>query len=505
MTSAVARGGYLERRTSQILRAGANWMGHPSFVWICIAVYVLSGIVYALVVSPSFLYETSGGVTAVNSGVVVPDEDRHIGAILYYADRGWWRGPVITDLPAAELVKGELERTPSYLYYYVMSIFVSGFHLFSTDYDATVVFIRLLTLLIGAAGLVVVWKLLGQLGFGPRTAGFATAAFSLTGRWVWQGAGVSYDVPSTVLFFLFLLFAVYALKGRGAHHVLLAATFGLLSGITKYTYVPFVGVGLILLLVLFLRDSRSATGSAFGSLVSTVRARSKAFWFSVAAAVVAGGLFVERIGWNVIRYRAVEPSCPSVHDEIACQNFGIYVRNATARQDYLDALSAGQPPAQYSPFEYTGEWLNRYYSSLFFYIGRTSERQINQVTLLLCAAIVLVLVVMLVVNRTPLLFNRTITFVASICAVYVLATYAVNVNTYLRYEQYYAHQGRYLLPVLPLLYALIVRLIVSNWRRIRGVWRYMVCPVVAIVGVAAFVAHLQFRGLLLFPPFSNWF
>lgn len=497
------------QRVSQAARASSGWvfekLASPGLVYLAIAVYIVTGIGFAVLIQWGHPFETALGAIAIGSHTPVPDEHRHIAAILMYADRGWWLGPVLTELAPEELVKGELTRNPSYLYHYVLSILLSGFRLITLEYDATVIFLRIVTLLIGAAGLYVVWRMLSVIGFGPRTAGFATVALSLTGRYVWQGAAVNYDVPATVLFFLFLYAAARVIRDRSPLQLVLAALWAALASITKYTYLPFAGLGLVLLIVIYVRALR-ANGERLGEQWrAQLRAAPVRMWSALGALAVATVLFVERIGTNLVVYRAVEPSCAAVFDAEACQQFAIYRRNENARAQYLEAIANGHPPAQYEPFQYTGDWLHRYYTSLYFYMGRETTWQVHQFVYVLLAIVLAVLIVMLAANRTKLVFSPGVAFVGAVSAVYVVGTYLLNLNTYLRYEQYFAHQGRYLLVVLPILYALLVRLAWNNWLAIPGLAGRILRPSLVVVGALAFVVH---TALVAFAPYTGaqfWF
>jgi hypothetical protein len=512
----VTRSDPTERAGSAVARrplAARVWdaLGSRAFLRVVVIVFVAVASVFAVVIRWGSRVMTDAGILAIGSHGVVPDEDRHLGAILFYADRGWWRGPVITDLDERYLRMGELERDPSYLYHWMMSLVVDLLRLVTDDYNVTVIAIRLVTVLIGAAGLVIAYRLLRRLAVPAAIAGLTVAGLSLTGRYVWQSAGASYDIPSTVLFLLFLLVAVRVLQGGGVLDLGLAAMLAALTSITKYTFLPFAGAGVIVLvIVLTVRLRRAGPGALRESLSAAWRdGRLRVLAISVGL-LIAAGLFIERIGVNLIVYRAVEPGCASVHDAIACQAYAIFRRNESARAAYLQAVADGATPAHWEPFAYTGEWLQRYYTSLFFYAGRTSTLRIDPVTLALVALVAALVIVLVLTNRRRIFRSGPVVFVAAIAGAYVLGTYAFNVTTYLRYEQYFAHQGRYLLPVLPVVYALVIWLAVGAMRRLHGRARPAVLiPLGAAVGAAvvlhthviAFAMHVHSRGW--FSPIGN--
>lgn len=89
------------------------------------------------------------------AGTIAPDEGRHIANILFYAGRSWTAGPIITDAAPQLLTMGEIERFPSYFYYYLMSFPVKPLVNLEAPYTVIVVMLRAVNVVLGALGLVV--------------------------------------------------------------------------------------------------------------------------------------------------------------------------------------------------------------------------------------------------------------------------------------------------------------------------------------------------------------
>src|SRR5690606_35189218 len=90
------------------------------FIWFILGLFLLQGSFFALAVDPSYPeYHNDDNVT--RGGGVVPDGNRHIAAINYFAERPALTAPFINDQADNQLWMGDLERFPSYFYYYLLS------------------------------------------------------------------------------------------------------------------------------------------------------------------------------------------------------------------------------------------------------------------------------------------------------------------------------------------------------------------------------------------------
>lgn len=380
----------------------------------------------------------------------VPDEFRHIGNIFYYATLPLSSGPIITNAPDAALWLGEVERFPSYLYYYVMSFPTRALQATGMSHEAVVIVLRLLTATTGLASLVLVRRVLLALGASVAVVGWTAVAVALTGRFVWQSAAVSYDMPSMALFLLFLLAGVRVMQTASARWYLVLVASAFTVSVTKYTYMPFVVVAVVALTVWVAYASRRRAGP---SLVASARsafvsARASTISLSLLV-VVTAGLFIERIITNYVRFGDADPDCDLVHTRDVCMaNYDIFSRNELARSEYLAQVADGsRAPAHYAPLEYTGTWADIYYQSTFFYRGPGTAWGVSTVILVLGFIALIVAAAVIVLNARALLRTPTRVFIATMSVLYAAGIYFFNLRTYLSVETYFAHSGRYLLPI----------------------------------------------------------
>ena len=486
--------------------AGARW-----FFPVVLIGFAVSAVFFAVVV---FIPHSTGvvdGIPYIAKTSRVPDEFRHIGNIFYYASLPIRSGPFLTGVPDAALWLGEVERFPSYLYYYVLSFPTRIAMAAGLSHDTIVVMLRLLTAISGLASLVLARRILLAAGSGAVIAGWATLALALTGRFVWQSAGVSYDTPSMALFLLFVLAGVQVLRTASPRWYLVLIASASLVSITKYTFMPFVVFAGIALTVWVLVSRHRAGLPGVRQLIAESFARSRVAFLALSVlAFVSFGLFVERIVVNYLRFGDADPDCDVVHSVAACTtNYDIYRRNESVRDTYLAELADGtRLPQQYSPFSYTGTWADLYYQSTFFYrgagAGMGSWTVANWVTILGSFAIIVALIAVIAVSRS-LLTSPTRIFVAGLSALYVAGVYVFNLRTYLSVDRYYAHSGRYLLPIAAFAIAAALYGLYRGAQRIPASWRGIVYLGVIVLLIALVGSHNSIASFISYADKGSWF
>lgn len=483
----------------------------PWFYPVVLIGFAASAVFFSIVVFVPRMDDAVDGITYIVRVARVPDEFRHIGNIYYYASLPLSAGPFISNAPDATLWLGEIERFPSYLYYYVMSFPLRLLQAAGVGYEPTIITLRILTSLSGLASLVLARRILLALGSGTIIAGWTTVALALIGRFVWQSAGVSYDTPSMALFLLFLLAGVRVLQTNSPRWYLVAIASATLVSITKYTFMPFVviaGIGLTVYLILRVRREG---GLGLIAVTRDTFASARASYLALGVlAAVSLSLFVERIVVNYIRYGDAEPDCDVINSAAACYaNFDIYRRNVMVAQDYASQVADGSRlPQQYSPFVYTGTWSDIYYQSTFFYRGAGSGYGVtnveNWVVILGSISLVVALIAALAASRA-LLTSAPRVFVAIISSLYVVGLYAFNLRTYMSVDRYYAHSGRYMLPVVAIAMAAALYGLHRGFRRISPRWQGYVAIGAVILIAALVLSHNSLSSFLTYADRPSWF
>ena len=176
--------------------------------------------------------------------------------------------------------------------------------------------------------------------------------------------------------------------------------------------------------------------------------------------------------------------------------FGVFERNYLRAQEYDMQLESGQvEPIGYNPVTYTSFWLNRYYSSMYGYVGHIWIYDFWAVMYAGMFAILASfagLVVYLKKRRQKLLLTASEKYIAGVIVLLVVAQYVFNLRTFITYggEMYaYAHQGRYLLSAIGLLYILMLAMSFRAFKLMKHRTRRVVVPLLVAAGLFALITN----------------
>jgi hypothetical protein len=475
------------------------------FRW-ALVLFVVFGAVFAVVLHYPIV-DGNGNVPYL--GTIAPDEHRHIANILFYAHRSVTAGPIIDSVPTRDLAMGEVLRFPSYFYYYVMSFPVKVMINEALPYSWIVVFLRLVNLVFGVLGLVVMRRLLKAMGFSDSIAVLSVIVLAFTGRYIWQSAAVSYDAPGMTLFLGCLLYSARFVHAPSPGTLAKAVITGGWAIIAKYTFVPFVVVAIVVAVALVAQrdglrgvvDVRHAVSSFRDGLRRrTVRTSG---W--LLAFVVAAGLIIERYGVNLVRYRQFNPDCDKLHTHQQCLMFDIYARNYGAERVHDLAVLNGQQQTPLDVLEFIGRWCTTYLQSIFFYRDRNSTWAINPVVSVLGTLVFVGACLVTVLAFRSLIRTRAFVWGFAVAGVYVVAMFVFNLQTYLRLDNDYAFSGRYLLPVLPIIYAFTIVSAMAFWRSLPVGWRRVAIIPVLLVMLVVLVFYSAPVAFFAYARDPSWY
>lgn len=484
------------------------------FFTVILALFIVQGVLFAVIVDPSDIERQPDGAVARGGGVV-PDGNRHIGAIYYYAQQPLTAGPIINDMDGRDLWMGDLERFPSYLYYYLLSIPTRAALAVGAPDAAIVMLIRLVGLGFGVIALWTLRRLALELKSGVVAANLATLAMAVTGAFVWLAPAENYDVLGLTLWLLFLLASVRLFLRKDARYIYWMVLWFCLVGIAKYTYIPFAAVAGVAAYWLYLRET--GYKNAWRTIKQQWRNwRKELTKYQVAGLavimVVAGMMFVERIGGNLLFYRSFNPSCTQIHTFDACMKFGVFERNYTRANVYDRQLESGEvEPITYNPVSYTGFWLNRYYSSMYGYVGHIWIYEfwsLMYAGMALALAAIVTLVIYLKKRRILLLQTLAEKYIFAVIMLLVVLQYVFNLRTFINFggELYaYAHQGRYLLSAIGLIYILLAMVAVRAVRAMSHRTQQWVILVLLIIGCIMLLTNSALVSFFVHATSLEWY
>jgi hypothetical protein len=480
-------------------------LGNPWTLRVGLAVFVVVGAVLSVVIHMPVV---DGAGHVPYTGTIAPDENRHIANILYYASRSVWAGPVITHAPAELLPMGEIERFPSYFYYYVASFPVKAMVDLGAPYSLIVAALRFANVLIAAIGIVVVYRLVRALGVAASISTVVALLLAFTGRYEWQAAAVTYDTPANTLYFVCLLYCAKLLRpGSGTYAPLSVAVLsGVGAVITKYTFVPFVLVAVAVALASVVqRDGMGAFAHPLRRLGRAFAERPVRTSIWTALFVVAAAVLVERVGVNLLVYGQFNPGCTKLHTHQQCLAFDIYRRNYWAGRAHDLGVLNHVPQTPFDPFEFVGSWLSTYFQSMFFYRGRTTVWQVD-IWVQVAGALVFVLAVLaLVLSIRHLVTSRAFVWGLLVAGTYVVAMFAFNLRTFIRLDNEYAFSGRYLIPVLPLIYLFAVLSGIAVWRMLPVGWRRALVVPAVLLGAFVLITYAGPVAFFRYADQPSWY
>lgn len=396
------------------------------------------------------------------------DEAYHRAAIAYFA-----HGASPFDAqPEGLRGLGDVERYGSYLYHWLLSFPARWADGWSDD--SRLVLLRLCSVAMVAGALLAVRRLATLLGLSGRGANLVVVLFAAVPMVTYLGITVNYD---NLMLLLLVLMWVAAVRLVQADRVDLRlwAQFGLwaaLLPLAKFSALPLVAVtGLAVLgrQVLVLRATGGLRGLRDTTRERSTRARVAGTVALVGAAVLALVAFVERYGVNLVRFGKPQPGCDEVQSLATCLSWGPWHRNYELGLAGLD-----QPASLPGLVNYVSrQWLPGMSTTFTYYGVLDSEgahgtwgaHATAAVLLLAGAALLLVLVL----GAAAALRVRGAGLLLASAGGYLVVLLWQNYADYRALGEAVGVQGRYLVPVLPVLLILGVRagshLVAANGRR----------------------------------------
>lgn len=492
---------------TEFLAKVARFIRTNRFFSIVVALFLLQGVVFAFVVTPS--HQEFYGDFVTRGGGVVPDGNRHIATMYYYAERPLLDGPFIDDMADRYLWLGDLERFPSYFYQYLMSFPARALVGVGASDEVIVMAIRLISLLFGLVALVVFRKIALEVKAGRSVANIAALSFAMTGAFAWLSPAENYDVMAVMLYFIFILFSLRLFTRQDSTYLYGMAVSFFLLAITKYTYIPFAGLTGLAALWLFGKQLKwpRVWPTIKEQWVSGYRKLNKLKVAGlVALLLVSAGLFTERIGVNLVQYQSFNPACNKIHSHEACMRFGVYSRNYNREQKV-----EREPKESFSfpPVEYTKEWVGRYFSSIYGYVGHIWIHDFWRVHHIVAVTSIVVTIALLGaarVKRIKLLKTDGQRLLLAVAGIMVVAQYGFNVRTYLWSEgAFYAHQGRYLMAAVGLLYIVMLVAFSNSLKAFSGRRRRQVKNALMVFGALVLVLMGPLLSYWMHAWSGNWY
>lgn len=420
------------------------------------------------------------------------DEDFHFGLIKIYSTH--W-SPFLASHPDGADAFGAVTRDPSYLYHYLMSFPYRLLTHIVSDETTRIIILRLINVALFAYALVVFRKVLLRMTHSSAFTHVALGIFTLIPIVPQLAAHINYDNLLMVLVAWACLLVTDIHREFTAGRFELRSLFALVvlalfSSVVKYSFLPIFAAIIIFLCMDGFRAFRTwgklrkAVGVNFKGIAPKIR-------IGILLLLVLSGLFFfQRFGVNMIKYHTPVPSCDQVLNYDHCSAYGPWIRDYNYAQEREESNEAPQG----NPIEYSGQWFEGLWWRLFFAINSSARNYTNYPPLpfpsITAIALASAMVVLFIIYFKRIVSRPLLLFSLLVIVFYCGALWLDNYDMYKETGHAVAVNGRYLIPVLPLMAAI-------GWRGFWSLTQRMqqVRPALAAVVLLLF---LQGGGIFTF-------
>lgn len=437
--------------------------------------YFFYGIVALLVVQAAWIACTGLYPMAFDEGV-------WLGTIRLYAEHGW---PFWAEHPPAGNAFGAIARDPSYLYFYVMAAPYTLLTWLTDNQAAHIMILRFFNIGLFAWGLFLYRRLLLKTGASASLVHLCLLLFVLIPVVPLLAAHINYDnliLPLTALTLLVALSIHDSLKRQrmDATAVLQLLALCLLASVVKYAFLPVFMASVSLLIFWWWRVYK--TPAQWWQVWRKSYTRiSKLTRYGLIGLILLGSvLCLERYGVNIVRYHALVPDCGQVLSYDNCKEYGPWIRDYQLEANKSENFAA-------SPVTFTQTWVHGMWLRSFFAVDGPTTGFQTRVPLLVPGLSVIALSALAAcafVLRAPKVWRlyraHVLWLFVAVIVIHVSVLWLQQFQMYVQTGKAVAINGRYLLPVLPLvlvLGALSVNVLLGNRQRIK-----LVLTALAVVG-----------------------
>jgi hypothetical protein len=385
------------------------------------------------------------------------DEQFHLGVIRIYAHH---LNPFLASQPANADQFGAVARDPSYLYQYLMSFPYRAVSLVSQSLAVQVITLRLINILFFVSGLVLYRKVLRTTGASRAMVHTALFFIVLTPVLPLLASQINYDnllFPLTGLALLLTIRIIGTLRNARQlplTDVSLLALLSLLASLVKYAFLPIMA-GLFIVILWEYIHSRGKHERLVPGLVAWIKRPGSML---ILLAILLGlGLFWQRFGINTVKYHTPIPECDQVLNVQRCESYSPWARNYMFEQWNIHL-------GMHNILTYPFVWVYHSMGELVFTISSNyNQRGIvdyhtgSQLILIeiISWAVFGVGLLLVLWHGHWMLAQSILRLFVVVILLYVGVLGAQNMMDYVHIGLPVAIHGRYLLPVLPLIYLLI--------------------------------------------------
>ncbi len=428
------------------------------------------------------------------------DEDYHFGLIKLHAEQ--WL-PFFTSQPEGPAPYGAVVRDPSYLFHYIMS---GPYRLVSSLTDSLwiqVTSIRLIDIGFVVVALVLFRLFLLRTTLPSSLVNLSLAVFSLVPIAPFVAAHINYDNLFLPCVAATLLLAQRIIQTVNAEHALPIRTtiafviLGCLASIVKFPYLAVFGGVVIYLLIELVQRRRKLQLITSNTWWRLRHSNRLTLIILTILFIFSFGLFAERYAINLERYHSLTPECDAVISVEQCKAYGPWARNYRLRTE------AYNDRKQWNIFEFTGAWVYQYMNTAIYALngpdsGYSVIEPLPQFTWTVWALAAAGVAAFLWQARSIWRLYPGLKVAIVTVGIYIVILWLQNYSDFKTIGYSVAQQGRYLLPILPLL--LVILAVALN--QTLNHWRMTSRPKPTLLLIVALLLS-QGGGALLYAGYSD--
>ena len=389
------------------------------------------------------------------------DEEFHFKVMHLYADKFH---PFWSSAPPGSSTYGAVARDPSYMYHYVMSFPLRLVEQFVHSEKYQVLFLRFCSIAFFVIGLWLFRKVLRRAGVSEALSNVVIFMVAATPLVPFLAAQINYDnlvfllLPASLLYFQTILARLKKSHKLDVKSFAMWCLICMFTSLVKYAFLPILlAMGITLLIYYFKQGPKSWKLRYKGIQTDWKKLGLKTRIVLASLFIILFGLCFERYGVNIIRYHTPVPECDQVLTIDECLDFGPWRRNYYTRRSKL----SGQLVPEKMNFRQFAlrKWLSQTTYQLFYSLdGPRDGYQVARAYKVNRKASVIIFLAGVVLYVSQFRYLRRhyrLGVLLTLSLTYLLVLLLQNYADFLHLGYPFGIQGRYLIPTLPIIYAVV--------------------------------------------------
>ena len=384
------------------------------------------------------------------------DEAYHLGLIKFYSHH---LNPIITSQPQDSYKFGAIIQNPSFLYHYSLSFLDRFISIFTSSTVIHVMGLRLINVVFIVISLFVMRRLLLALNFSSGLSNVIVILFAFTPIVIALSAQINYDnlvilLVSICVYQTVVIFKEYERKVFNAKRLIFLISLCLFSSLVKYSFLP-IFAAIVFLLIWKLLVTRKKYGlKVYKNYKNAFVKINRAQRTLLVLILLSGSLLFTRFYiYNIVRYSNPIPQCNQILKIDDCKQYYAWDQNYTLEQYKLSHPKLKRRNIVY----FSGNWLISYYFSVY---GESKPLYgifyISPIFTLVVGLFAFFATIFTLGNLKKIFKdNPSLIILLVVSLLYTGALWSRNYHDYLHLDQIVAISGRYIIPVLVFIYAIL--------------------------------------------------